>query len=436
MAEPGTGEEIPLRDRFAALAPHEIAAELPQLSGDERVLVFRTLPKDEAMAVFELLEPVHQEELLANLREGRGQELVEAMEPDDRARLIGELPAAVARRLLAGLSPLERELTATVLGYPEESAGRIMSPEVVRLRRSMTVDEALRHVRSAGEKAETVYFLPVTDEERHLLGAINLDDLVLADPGAQVGELAREVPDVSAHDDQEVAARLVREADLVALPVTDAERRLVGVVTFDDAMAVLEEEETEDIARAGASEPLRQPYLSVSIRRLVRARIVWLLVLIVAASLTVSVLEAFEDTLASVVTLAAFIPLLIGTGGNAGAQAATMVTRALAVGDVRFSNLGQVVGREVRVGFLLGGIFGLCAYPLVTLLFEGDIAAVVSLTLLAICTLATLIGSMLPILADRTRIDPAVVSAPVITTVVDASGLVIYFLIAQAVLGA
>lgn len=209
----------------------------------------------------------------------------------------------------------------------------------------------------------------------------------------------------------------------------------MGIVTVDDAMEVLEAEDSEDVALAGASQPLRDPYLSVSVRRVVRSRVGWLLLLIAAGALTVSVLDAFEDTLEEVVTLALFVPLLIGTGGNAGAQAATTVTRALAVGEVRPGDLAAVVARETRVGVVLGATFGLLGYPPVAVLFDTGIATVVSVTLVAICTLATFAGSVLPLLAKRLGVDPAVVSAPMITTIVDATGLVVYFLIARAVLG-
>jgi magnesium transporter len=259
---------------------------------------------------------------------------------------------------------------------------------------------------------------------------------VLADPHTNVGDLMdHEVYSGRVDEDQEAVARLIQEADLLALPIVDAENRLVGIVTVDDAMQILEEEQTEDVARAGGAEPLAHPYLSVSVLDIARSRIIWLLVLIVAATLTVNVLNYFEGTLQEVVALALFIPLLIGTGGNTGAQAATTVTRALAVGEVRFTDLALVVLREARVGILLGGMLGLLAF-LPTMLFVGQsIAIIVSLTLVTVCTLASFVGSLLPLLARRLGFDPAVMSAPFITTLVDAAGLVVYFLIARVVLG-
>jgi magnesium transporter len=234
--------------------------------------------------------------------------------------------------------------------------------------------------------------------------------------------------------DQEEVARLIREADLLALPIVDTEDRLVGLVTVDDAMEVLEEEVTEDLARAGGAEPLGRPYLTTSVLQIARSRVVWLLVLIVAAGLTVNVLQFFEPLLSEIVTLALFIPLIIGTGGNTGAQAATTVTRALAVGEVRYDDLGVVILREARVGLLLGTTLGALAFVPAWLFAGSGIATVVALTLVAVCTLAAFVGALLPLLARRVHVDPAVMSAPFITTLVDASGLIVYFVIAQAVL--
>jgi magnesium transporter len=421
------------------LSDHNVlttAEELSRLDPADKAVPFRLLNRDRALAVFEQLDPVHQQEVLEGLRDDRFRQIIEDMDPDDRVRLIGELPASVATRVLSGLSPQERAMTASLLGYPDESAGRMMTPQYVNLRESMTVFDALAKVRRLGSTAETIYVLPVTDDERHLRGVVSLDDLVLAASDVCVGELmATEVHSVHVADDQEMAARLIQEAGLLALPVLDGESRLVGVITVDDAMEVIEAEETEDMAFHGASLPLGKPYLTVSTLGLARSRAVWLLLLIVAAALTVNVLQVFEDTLAQVVTLALFIPLLIDTGGNAGAQAATVVIRSMAVGEVRFSDLPQVLWRESRVGLMLGLMLAVAGYLPVALFFDFKIALIVSSTLVTICTWATMAGSTLPILAKKIGVDPAVVSAPLITTMVDATGLLIYFLIAKVVLG-
>jgi magnesium transporter len=425
-----------LNDWLAEADPLQIAEELGRLPVADRAIPFRLLSKDRALEVFEALDPLHQQELLEGLRDTSVRELVEGMDPDDRARLVDEMPAKVAKQVLAGLSPRERTLTATLLGYPENSAGRVMSPEVVNLKANQTASEALSRLRRIGSSAETIYALPVTDDERRLVGALGLRDLVLADPDTHVGDLMdKDVYSARVDQDQEEVARLIQEADLLALPILDTEGRLVGIVTVDDAMRILEEEQTEDVARAGGAEPLEHPYLSTSVLGLARSRIVWLMVLIVAATLTVNVLGAFETTLQQVVALALFIPLVIGTGGNAGSQSATTVTRALAVGELRTTDVVLVVLREGRVGLLLGAMLAALAFVPTLLFIDAKMAAVVSLTLLTVCTLATLVGSLLPLLARRLGFDPAVMSAPFISTLVDATGLIVYFLIAKVILG-
>ncbi|MFA9431683.1 magnesium transporter [Egicoccus sp. AB-alg2] len=414
----------------------DVAEELARLEPADRAVVFRLLGKDRALAVFEALDPVHQQQLLEALADQAVNELFLGLDEHDRARLLDEVPAKVARRLLATLPVDARSSTNVLLGYPEESAGRVMSPRYVSLRASMTAADALSKVRRAGLRPREVLVLPVTDDQRRLVGAVDLPDVVTAAPGTRIADLLRqETFSARVDDDQEAAARLMQAADLVALPVVDTEGRLVGVVTVDDAMEIIEAEETEDIARAGGSEPLDVPYLDAGVFHLARKRAVWLLILIAAAVLTVNVLQVFEDTLEAVVTLALFIPLLIDTGGNSGSQAATVVIRAMAVGEVRFADLPRILRRELVVGALLGVMLGLVSLPLVTIFFGWQLALVIGSTLLTICTWASFSGGLLPLLAKRIGIDPAVVSAPLITTLVDATGLVIYFLIARAVLG-
>jgi magnesium transporter len=431
------GDDLELIDRWLRQADIVvIAEELSRLPRERRAVPFRLLSKDRALDVFEQLDPSVQQELLEGLREANVRQLFEAMDPDDRARLTEEMPAKVARRLLAGLSPNERRLTATLLGYPEDSAGRLMSPEVASLRAGMGVRDALERLRRVGRSAETIYALPVTDDRRRLVGVLGLRDLVVADPDRTVADLmATDVYSARVDADQEEVARLIREADLLALPIVDHEDRLVGIVTFDDAMEVLEEEETEDVARTGGAEPLGRPYLGTSVLQLARSRIVWLFVFIAAGAVTVNVLAAFEATIEAEVTLALFVPLVIGTAGNTGAQSATTITRALAVGEVRLADLVPVVLRESSTGLLLGLVLGSVAFVPVAGLIDQSIAVIVSLTLLIGCTMASLLGSLLPLGAKRTGIDPAVMSVPLITALVDASGLVVYFLVARAVLG-
>jgi magnesium transporter len=428
-ADPITGQ-IPLPPG----SPAAIAERISRLEPPQRAARFRMLRKDVAAAAFDALDPAEQRELLEALRDPEATRLIAAMQPDDRARLLDEMPAGVARKVLLGLAPEQREATSVLLGYPAESAGRIMSPVFLELRAEMSAAAALERIRERGGEVESLSILPVRDSGRRLEGVVPLADLVRAAPEAQVTALVDpDYPSLGAHEDQETAARLIGEQDLLALPIVDSEGRLVGIVTVDDAIEVLEREETEDIARIGASEPLGTPYHAVPVSRLVRARIVWLLFLVAAASLTVSVLGAFEGTLEQAVTLALFIPLLIGTGGNCGAQAATTVTRAIAVGDIHFTDLAPAIAKEARVGLLLGLLFAVLGLPIVGAIWSFEIAATVSLSLIAVCTWATTVGALLPLVSSRAGIDPAVVSAPLVTTLVDATGLLIYFGIAQLI---
>jgi magnesium transporter len=415
---------------------YSIADEIARMDAVESVVSFRLLDKDRALEVFEELEPVDQQQILESLRDQPFRDLVEGMDPDDRARMLGEVPAKVARRVLAGLSAHERQMTAALLGYPEGSVGRYMTPETVALQQNLTVAQALDVVRRRGAAAETIYTLPVVDTGRRLTGIVELRELVLSDTDAMVSELVvSEPPSARATEPAEAAARLMRETNVLNLPVVDSEDRLVGLLTIDDALEVIEAADTEDVARQSGAEPLERHYMSASVFEVSRTRVLWLMLLLVAATLTVSVTRAFEGELESVTQLALFIPLLIGTGGNAGAQAATAAVRALAVGEVRTTDLLRVIWRECRTGLLLGAMLALIGL-LVGAAFVGwDIAAVVAITLVVICVWAATVGGTMPLLAKKVKIDPAVVSAPMVTTLVDATGLVIYFTTAKLVLG-
>lgn len=412
----------------------QVVTALERLSGRQRAIVYRLLAKDRAMEAFEDLSPALQSDLVRALQDTEVAAIFAALDPDDRVWLLDELPAALAPRLLRGLPARERELTAEVLGYPQGSIGRRMSPEYISARVDQSAGQVLERVRSRLDDAETVYTVPVLDRGRRVVGVVSLRDLLRADPDTAVGEFMRDAQTAAAHDDAETAARRCTDQGLIALPIVDSESRLVGILTIDDAVRILEHEESEDAARQGGVEPLRRPYLATPIRRIVRSRIVWLLVLAIGAALTVQVLSVFEATLEQVTVLALFIPLLIGTGGNTGNQAATTVTRALALEDVQPRDVIRVLTRELRVGFSLGALLGIAGFGITAVLYDLGIGLVIGLTLLAVCTMAATVGGIMPLIARAIRADPAVFSNPFITTFVDAAGLVIYFLIARAVL--
>ncbi|KUF06969.1 magnesium transporter [Leucobacter sp. G161] len=417
------------------VAPEDIVLIIERLTAKQRAIVFRLLHKDEALEVFEALDPSVQSDLVRSLRDTEVAEIFEGLDPDDRVWLLDELPATLTPKLLHGLSERERRLTSVVLGYPQASVGRRMTPEYVTTRMDYTVADTMARLRDRIEDAETIYLLPVLDDARRVAGVVSLRDLIAAEPETIIASIMNEAQSVQASDDAERAARKLTEAGFVAIPVVDRERRLVGLLTFDDAMRIIEHEESEDSARQGGVEPLRRPYFATPIMQLVRSRVVWLLVLAVGATLTVQVLDVFEDTLAQVTVLALFVPLLIGTGGNTGNQAATTVTRALALGDVRARDIARVLGREARVGLMLGLLLGTLGFGIAGLVYSWEIGAVIGLTLVAICTVAATIGGIMPLIARWVKVDPAVFSNPFISTFVDASGLIIYFLIARAILG-
>jgi magnesium transporter len=416
--------------------PYEIADELSRMDGSEAIIPFRLLDKDRELEVFEELDPGQQQSILLGLRDTAFHEILEEMDPDDRARLIGEAPAKIATRALAGLSPAERRMTAALLGYPEDSVGRYMTPETVILHRDLTVGRALEVVRARGGDAETIYTLPVVSDGRRMVGTVTLGDLVVSDDEQLIKDIVDVfAPRVRAAEPVEDAARLMQEANLVALAVVDSEERFVGLLTFDDALEVIEAADSEDMALQSGASPVGEHYVSVGVLRLVGARSVWLMLLIVAATLTVNVMQAFESALEAVTALALFVPMLIGTGGNVGAQSATAIVRALAVGEVRVRDLPSVIWKEARVGLLLGLLLAALALGIGSLLVGVDVAVVVACSVIAVCTWAAAIGSSMPLLARKVGVDPAVVSSPMVTTIVDATGLLIYFSIATVVLG-
>ena len=418
------------------LAPHEIAEELTRLDAVESALVWRVLPKDEALEVFEELDSANQQMLLFGMRDQAFRDLLERMDPDDRVRLLGEAPASFVKKVLAGLSPKERRMTSELLGYPDESVGRYMSPEVIVTPETSTVSEVLATIRRKGKAAETVAVLAVVDRQRRFLGSVDLADLVMADEETVVMKITdADAATALVTEDVESAARLLQDTNHLALIVLDTDKRVVGILTVDDAIDIIEEANSEDFARQSASLPSSGHYLSGKVFTLARLRIVWLMFLIVAATLTVSVLQIFEGSLEKFTALALFMPMLIGTGGNVGAQAATSAVRAIALGEVRPQDVFRVAWRESRVGLLLGiglGLVGLIAGWLVA---SWQVGVTVAIAILVVCMWAATVGAVMPLAAKAMKIDPAVISAPMVTTLVDATGLIIYFLVAGLILG-
>ena len=424
-----------LSESMQPMPVREIVATLGSLPSAEAALVFRLVDKDTAIAVFDVLDPAAQAALVETLGHTELAEMITTLDPDEQTRLFDELPAKVAKRMLASLDLRQRDAAMALLGYRPGSVGRHMSPEPLTASADDTVGDVLRRVRAADGGVAGYAAIPVLTQGRILVGVIDLIELLRHDAHEPVASLMDADP-VSARTDDDVeriARRSLDHGDLL-LPVVDRENRLVGSFPIADAALIDKEAVAEDQARAGASEPLRRPYLLTSVRRIAKTRIVWLLVLAVSAVLTVHVLELFEATLSQQVALALFIPLLIGIGGNTGSQAATTVTRALALGDVGLRDILRVAWKEVRTGLLLGLVLAVLAFTVASLIYDVGIGTVIGLTLLLNCPIAATVGGVIPLVARACRVDPAVFSTPFISTFCDASGLIVYFTVAITVL--
>ena len=417
----------------------DIAEAIGGLPRTLQALAFRLLPKDEAIEVYEYLEASVQQTLLERLRSSEVLELVEEMSPDDRVNLFDELPAKVVRRLLAELSPAERRVTAQLLGYEPETAGRLMTTEFIDLKEFHSVAQALTIIRRRARDTETIYALYVTDASRHLTGILSLRDLVVAEPEERLGDvMTREVVSVGTDTDQEEVARVIQRYDFLAVPVVDRELRLVGIVTVDDVIDVIQQEATRDLYAAGAVQAGDEDdYFQSNLFTVARRRVVWLLVLLLANSGTAAVIASMDDVLHRVVVLAAFIPLLIGTGGNVGAQSSTVVIRGLSTQRIQSLGPWAAIWREAVAGALLGLLMILVVIPWAAYVSHGNwvVASAAGLSLVAITTLAATAGATLPLLFDRIGLDPALMSAPFIATATDVAGVFIYLRTASWLLG-
>jgi magnesium transporter len=418
--------------------PADIAEAIEGLPETMQVIAFRLLSKDEAIAVYEYLDSTVQQSLCEKFKRQEVIDIVDKMSPDDRAKLFEELPAMVVRRLLSELSPIERQATAQLLGYDAGTAGRIMTPEYIALKENYTVARSLERIRSLARVTETVYSLYVTDSDRRLTGILSLRDLVTNELDETVGEIMnRDVVCVQTGTNQEEVAKIIQRYDFLAVPVVDSEQRLVGIITVDDVLDILEEEATKDIYALGGVQSDGDNYFQANLLTVARRRVVWLLVLLLTNSVTGGIINSEAEILRKVVALTAFIPLLTGTGGNVGAQSSTVVIRGMNTDEIIGMGTFQIIIREAIAGALLGTILGtmatIWAYFFI---LQGDfpVAITVGISLLAISILASVAGSSLPFLFKTLGLDPALMSAPFITTAVDVLGVLIYFNLARTIL--
>ena len=434
-----------IRAALIEFEPADIADLVSGLEGDQAAVVFRLLPRDLAADAFSHLSLEQQQDLITHLGTERLASLINELDPDDRTALLEEMPAEVAQRLIALLTPEERSITQAIFGYPEESIGRLMTPDYVRVKSEWTIAEAMEHIRKYGRDAETVNVIYVVDEAGRLVDDLRIRQFLLADPQQTVESLMdRKFVALRATDDREEAVHQMQRYDRVALPVLDSRGMLVGIVTSDDVADVAEAEVTEDIQKMGGMQALDAPYLESRFGPLVRKRGGWLSVLFVGEMLTATAMGYFAGEIERAVVLALFIPLIISSGGNAGSQASSLVIRAMAVGEVTLGHWLRVLGRELTTGLALGTILGSIAlarvlfWPTRVALYGEHyalIAATVALSLLGVVTFGTFVGSMLPFIFRRFGFDPAAASAPFVATLVDVTGIIIYFSLAALLLG-
>src|SRR5215212_1699059 len=441
---------VALREVFREWAPADVAEVIVDLPEDEQVIIFRVLPHDLAADVFEYLDLDAQQKLLRAMAHEQVVGILNEMAPDDRTALLEELPSAAARQLIRLLTPEERHIAQALLGYPEGSVGRIMTPDFIAVHEDWTVKEVLDYVREYGNDSETLNVLYVVDERGKLIDDVRIREFLLKPLTAKVSEIRDEnFVALRVNDSQEEAVNIFRRYDRAALPVVDSNNVLVGIVTSDDMLDVAEEEATEDIQKIGGMEALDEPYMRISFYQMVRKRAVWLVVLFLGEMLTATAMANYQDELAKALVLALFLPLIISSGGNSGSQASTLMIRAMALGEVTLRDWWRVMRRELQAGLSLGVILGVIgvvrvgAWAMIGEKYLHQqpygmhwplVAVTVGIALVGVVLWGTLSGSMLPFLLRRIGADPAASSAPFVATLVDVTGLIIYFSIALVIM--
>lgn len=431
-----TGNITVIKEMLDSMHVADIAEEIESMEEQLGIKIFRMLPKDTAAEVFAYLSRDTQQNIVEGMADREIGGIMDELFLDDAVDFIEEMPANVVKRILAVVPAKDRDVINHFLKYPEDSAGSVMTIEYVSLKSDMTVGEAFSHIREMAIDKETIYTCYVTDGNRHLIGAVSAKKLLLSEMGQLVGDMMdKKIISAATTDDKETLVNGFVKYGLLAMPIVDSENRLVGIVTVDDVLDVQEEEATEDFEIMAAITPSDEPYLRTSVFTLTKNRIPWLILLMLSATVTGAIISGFEDALAVVPALVAYIPMLMDTGGNSGAQSSTMVIRNIALDEINLSDTLQVLWKEVRVAVLCGAV--LCAVNFARImLINRDIimAIIVSLSLYCTVLIAKSVGCMLPLLAKRLKLDPAVMASPMITTIVDAFALLVYFALARAFL--
>jgi len=434
------GEISALRELLCELNVVDVAQLFEELESKHRLRSFRVLPKDVSAEVFAYLEAETQAELVRSITDSELERLLDEMFLDDTVDFLEEVPASVVTRVLAHSDPETRKLINKFLNYPDDCAGSLMTIEMVHLRTSLTAAEAIEKIRKTGVDKETVYTCYCIDKEHHLLGSIPLLSLLLCDKDTLVGDIMEEdaqLISVNTHDDREYVADIVKKYDLLSVPVVDRENRLVGIITVDDIVDVIEEETTEDFEKMALLAPSDDEYLKTGVFKLSKNRILWLLILMISGTFTGKIIEGYEELLAGFIALTASMPMLMGTGGNAGSQVSTLIIRGLAVGEIEIKDYFKIIFKELRVATICGAVLAVANILRMYLFSPGatfDEIIVVSLAMLCAIIVAKLIGCSLPIFAKIVKLDPALMAGPMIATLVDIVTLVIYFGLAKAFL--
>lgn len=435
---------VVLKEVFSHWPAADLAELLSGLDEDEQPVIFRLLPRELSAQTFEHLNIDAQKNLMANLGRKMVAGILNEMSPDDRTALLEELPGKLLNSMLGLLSKEERDIAKTLLGYPENSVGRLMTPDYISVRENFTVSQVLDYIRKKGHDSETMNVIYVVDKSGYMKAEVKIRQLLLSHPRKKITEIMDDnFPSLSVLDDQEMAVFHFKKYDVYALPVLDSEGVLLGIVTVDDVLDVAEEEVTEDIQKMGGMEALEDPYMEEPLLRLTRKRAGWLVILFLGELLTATAMSYFEEEIARAVVLALFLPLIISSGGNSGSQASTLVIRSMAIGEISLRDWWRVLYREIASGFMLGSILGAVGFLRVTLWQKMfgvygvhwiSVAATVGVTLIGVVMWGTIIGAMLPFVLKRIRLDPATSSAPFVATIVDVIGLLIYFNVAYLIL--
>lgn len=408
----------------------DIATLLEEVDKESVVKIFRVLPKDIAADLFSYLDPDQRLFIIKSITDKEISSIIDELFMDDAIDFLEELPANVVKKVLRNTDEDTRKLINQFLNYPEDCAGSIMTIEYADLKKHMTVSEAINHIKKTGIDKETINTCYVLGDNRELLGIVSLRKLILSNPEVIIENLMKtDFIYVNTLDDQENVANTFKKYDLITIPVTDNEKKLVGIITIDDIVDIIDKENTEDFQKMAAMEPNEEPYLKTGVWTLAKHRIIWLLVLMISATFTGNIIKKFEDALSSVVILAAFIPMLMDTGGNAGSQSSTLIIRGLALGDIKLSDWLKVMFKELRVSFITGGILAIVNFLRIYFLEKTNLMISLTVCISLFCTvvLAKVIGGLLPIIAKRFKLDPAIMASPLITTIVDAVALTLYF---------